>query len=340
MRRSVGPASNSRLVFIRKCREYLAIAGTGTHFLKPCGPKLVGRLMEEFQNSQYAEPTIDVKFAGLRRAWRNPVFARWRERLASDDHSLLAAGVAFFSFLAIAPMIAAIALAYGLFAAPETLAARLDQIRRAFPADTAYVLEEPIRLALEKADGTQGLALALALVLALFGARGAASALIAALNRAYDRRERRSFIRLQLTAIVVTICLVATIIVAFSLISITGIIGAHWFTGAPGLEVIVDIISMAIFVAMSAAVVASLYRWAPDGPSKPWRWITPGTILTAVSWFCLSFAFSSYAANIGRFGAAYGSLGAIVALLTWLYFSSLALFAGATLNRAIEEQGG
>lgn len=96
----------------------------------------------------------------------------------------MAAGVAFFAFLAIAPMIAAVALAYGLLAAPETLAARLDQIRSAFPADTASVLEEPIRLALEKADGTQGLALVLALFLAVFGARGAATALIAALNRA------------------------------------------------------------------------------------------------------------------------------------------------------------
>ena len=83
--------------------------------------------------------------------------------------------------------------------------------------------------------------------------------------------------------------------------------------------------------------MASLYRWAPDCPSGRWRWISPGTVLTSVVWLILSTAFSAYAANIGKFGAAYGSLGAIVALLTWLYFSSLALFAGASLNRAIEE---
>lgn len=276
--------------------------------------------------------------ARLRNAWAHPVFARWRQRLATDDHSLMAAGVAFFAFLAIAPMIAAIALAYGLLAAPETLSARLDQIRSAFPADTASVLEEPIRLALEKADGTQGLALVLALFLAIFGARGAATALIAALNRAYDRKESRSFVRLQLTALAVTGGLIAAIIAAFALVSASGLIGSAWLPASPWVERIVNAVSTAVFVAMSAAVVASLYRWAPDCPSGRWRWISPGTVLTAVVWLVLSTAFSAYAANIGKFGAAYGSLGAIVALLTWLYFSSLALFAGASLNRAIEER--
>lgn len=273
----------------------------------------------------------------MRHAWAHPVFARWRQRLATDDHSLMAAGVAFFAFLAIAPMIAAVALAYGLLAAPETLAARLDQIRSAFPADTASVLEEPIRLALEKADGTQGLALVLALFLAVFGARGAAAALIAALNRAYDRQEGRSFVRLQLTALVVTAGLVAAIIIAFTMVSASGLIGSIWLPASPWLERVVDAVSTVIFLAMSSAVVASLYRWAPDCPSGRWRWISPGTVLTSVVWLILSTAFSAYAANIGKFGAAYGSLGAIVALLTWLYFSSLALFAGASLNRAIEE---
>ncbi|MDZ7872153.1 MAG: YihY/virulence factor BrkB family protein [Rhizobium sp.] len=276
--------------------------------------------------------------ARVRSAWAHPVFARWRQRLATDDHSLMAAGVAFFAFLAIAPMIAAIALAYGLIAAPETLAARLDQIRRAFPADTASVLEEPIRLALEKADGTQGLALLLALSLAIVGARGAATALIASLNRAYDRQESRSFVRLQLTALAVTAGLVVAIIVAFALVSASSLIGSScWLPTSRWVEWIVDAVSTAIFMAMSAAVVASLYRWAPDCPSGRWRWISPGTVLTGVAWLGLSTAFSAYAVNIGRFGAAYGSLGAIVALLTWLYFSSLVLFAGASLNRAIEE---
>ena len=269
--------------------------------------------------------------------WTNPIFARWRQRLATDDPSLMAAGVAFFAFLAIAPMIAAIALTYGLLANPETLAARLNQIRDAFPADTASVLEEPIRIALERTDNTQGLALALALFLAVFGARGAAIAIIAALNRAYDRRESRPFVRLQLTALAVTAGLIVAIITSFALVSVSGLIGSTFIPTSSWMSWIVDFVSTAIFVAMSAAVVASLYRWAPNCPSGRWRWISPGTILTSVIWLILSSAFSAYATNVGRFGAAYGSLGAIVALLTWLYFSSLALFAGASLNRAIEE---
>lgn len=275
--------------------------------------------------------------ARIRRAWSNPVFTRWRERLAVDEHSLLAAGVAFFAFLAIAPMIAAVALAYGLLAAPETLATHLDEIRRVFPADTASVLEEPIRLALQKAVGPQGIALVVALFLAIFSARGAATALIAALNRAYDRKEGRSFLSLQLTALAVTAGLIVAIIVAFALVSASSLIGSTWLPATPLVELGVRVVSTVIFVAMGAAVVASLYRWAPDCPSGRWRWISPGTMLTATAWLILSLGFSAYANNIGRFGAAYGSLGAIVALLTWLYFSALALFAGASLNRALEE---
>jgi membrane protein len=273
----------------------------------------------------------------LRKIWAHPVFARWRDRLAADDHSLLAAGVAFFAFLALAPMIAAIALAYGLFASRETLVQRLAQVHAAFPADTASVIQEPIRLALEKADGTQGLALAAALGLALVGARGAATALITALNRAYDRRESRSFVCLQLTALAVTSGLIVSIIAAFTLASASGLVGSYWLPASRWLEWLISAVSTVIFVAMSAMVVASLYRWAPDCPSGKWRWISPGTIMTSCAWLLLSAAFSTYAANIGHFGTAYGSLGAIVALLTWLYFSSLALFAGASFNRAIDE---
>lgn len=155
--------------------------------------------------------------------------------------------------------------------------------------------------------------------------------------RAYDRQESRSFVRLQSTALAVTGGLIAAIIVAFALVSASGLIGSAWLPASPWVERMVDAVSTAIFGAMSAAVVASLYRWAPDCPSARWRWISPGTVLTAVVWLVLSTAFSAYATNIGKFGAAYGSLGAIVALLTWLYFSSLALFTGASLNRAIEE---
>lgn len=292
------------------------------------------------RNSRYKSSRRHLPFkvaAYFQKLWTNPIFARWRQRLATDDPSLMAAGVAFFAFLALAPMIAAIALTYGLLANPDTLAARLDQIRDAFPADTASVLEEPIRIALERTDNTQGLALVVALFLAIFGARGAAIALIAALNRAYDKKESRPFVRLQLTALAVTAGLLVAIITSFALVSVSGLIGSAFIPAASWISWIVDIASTAIFVAMSAAVVASLYRWAPNCPSGRWRWISPGTMLTSVVWLILSSAFSAYATNIGRFGAAYGSLGAIVALLTWLYFSSLVLFAGASLNRAIEE---
>lgn len=273
----------------------------------------------------------------LKRVWQHPVFARWRDRLASDDHNLMAAGVAFFAFLAIAPLVASLALTYGLLAPPDVLAERLMDIRRLFPADTAAVLEEPIRMALEGASTKQGLALALSLALAVFGARGAASAIISALNSAYDRQETRSFLRLQMAALVLTVAMLVAIMVSFGLVSLIGLIGTDLLPANRLIEWLVSALTLLTFIGISTAVVASLYRWAPDHPEALWCWITPGTVLTAICWFALSIGFSWYASNIGRFGAAYGSLAAIAALLTWLYFSALAMFLGASLNRAIEE---
>lgn len=272
----------------------------------------------------------------LRAAWQNPVFADLRQRLNDLDFSLQAAGIAFFTFLSIVPLIGSLALAYGLFSEPVVLERRLDEIKRLFPRETAVLLQEPIRLALDSARSRQGLALLVVLGVTLFAARGAASSIITALNNAYNREETRSFVRLQLTAIALTAAIIATLATTFAIASLISSLGTSLLPASRVTEALITTLSVVTLTAISAAVVASMFRWVPDHSEAKWKWITPGSVTTAVAWFLLSSGFSWYADNFGRFGTVYGSLGAIIALLTWLYFSAMVLFVGACLNRSLE----
>ena len=272
----------------------------------------------------------------VKNAWANPIFANLRKRLSDTDFSLQAAGIAFFAFLSIVPLIGSIALAYGLFTEPSVLEQHLEDTKRLFPRETAALLQEPIRLALESAGSKQGIALLVGLIVAIFAARGAASAIITALNNAYDREETRSFFRLQGTALLLTAAIIVTLVTTFSIASLITSIGTRFLPASPITEFIMTVISIGLLTAISAAVVASMFRWVPDHTEAHWKWITPGSVLTAFAWFVLSSGFSWYADNFGKFGTVYGSLGAIVALLTWLYFSAMALFIGACLNRTLE----
>ncbi|NML96218.1 YihY/virulence factor BrkB family protein [Novosphingobium olei] len=292
------------------------------------------------QPSSYAESRrvciVTTIALALRRVSTRPIIANLRKRLGDTDFSLQAAGIAFFAFLSIVPLIGSFALAYGLFAQPRVLKQHLEDIKRLFPRETAEILQEPIRLALESAGAKQGLALIMGLIVAIFAARGAASAIITALNNAYDREETRSFLRLQGTALLLTAAIIVTLVTTFSIASFITSIGTRFLPASPVTDFLLTIMSVGLLTAISAAVVASMFRWVPDHTEARWKWITPGSVMTAVAWFLLSSSFSWYADHFGKFGTVYGSLGAIVALLTWLYFSAMALFAGACLNRSLE----
>jgi membrane protein len=91
-------------------------------------------------------------------------------------------------------------------------------------------------------------------------------------------------------------------------------------------------------VLVASAVAAMLYRFGPSREDAKWKWITPGSSLTAIGWLVLTLLFGLYVSNLTNYSAMYGSLGAVVALLTWLYLSAYAFVFGAELNSEIEHQ--
>ncbi len=270
---------------------------------------------------------LRIWFAAAKRTWAE----------ASEDNiGLIAAGVAFYGFLALVPLIGATALVYGLIASPDTVAANMAQLASIMPDDIARLIGEQL-LGMVQTPGTKkGLGLVIALGAALFGARNGAGAMIMALNIAYEETEKRGFVRLNLLAIGMTAGAVAVAVLAMIAIAALGHL-QRLLPAAPDVLVAGGKIAAYLMLTLAgAAGAATLYRYAPCRADARWKWITPGSILAAALGPALTFGFGIYATNFGNYNGTYGSLGAVVATLTWLYLSSYILLFGAELNCEIE----
>ena len=271
-----------------------------------------------------------------RATWIAVAKRSWAE--ASDDNiGLVAAGVAFYGFLAIVPLLGAVVLSYGLLAEPETVIANVRTLAAAMPADAAQLVGEQLMNVVETSEGKKGFGLLLALGIALFGARNGAGAVVTALNIAYEEKEKRGFVRLTLVNLAITFAAVLAAIAAG--LAVTALAALEEvLPHAPGVAVAGKIVSYLLLMLVAAAAAATLYRYGPSRAQARWTWITPGSLLTAAGWVLLTLGFGIYVANFGNYNATYGSLGAVVVLLTWLYLSSYLLLFGAELNSELEHQ--
>lgn len=265
------------------------------------------------------------------RDWRAVLVRTWKE--ASDDNiGLVAAGVAFYGFLALVPLLSAVVLTYGIFAEPGTVVRHMQALTAVMPRDVARSVGEQLLSIVAGSDGKKGVGLLVAIAIALFGARNGAGALVTALNIAYDASEKRGFVRLNLLALTITACAAAG--AGLAALSVTALAAAANLLpyANDALLIIGTILTYTLLTLAGAAGAAALYRFAPCRPSARWIWISPGSILAGLLWLAVTLGFGAYVANIAHYDATYGSLGAVVALLSWMYLSSYALLFGAELN--------
>jgi len=270
-------------------------------------------------------------------AWKDVALRTWRES-SQDNVGLVAAGVAFYGFLALVPLLGAIVLTYGLVANPQSVVDHVQGLTKAMPADVATIVSEQLMNVVRASGGKKGLGLILALAIALWGARNSMGSIVTALNIAYEEEEKRGFFKITLISLAMTVC---AVLVALLAIAATTIL-ATLEDLLPGLGTVgivpAKVLSYALLLGAAAAAVATLYRYGPSREKAQWTWITPGSLFAAISWLALTLGFGFYVANFGNYDKTYGSLGAVVVLLTWLYLSSYVLLFGAELNSELEHQ--
>lgn len=270
-------------------------------------------------------------------AWKDIASRTWK-RTWQDNVGLVSAGVAYYGFLAIVPLLGLIVLFYGFVAQPATVVSNMRTLTALLPPDAAKLITQQLMSSVKSSEQTKGLGIVVALIVALYGATNGASAVITALNIAYEEKEKRGLLRYYGTAMAMTVGAVIVAVVALAGTTVIAFLG-HL---APRTSLPLVIAGKAgAYVAMilaAAAVAATLYRYAPSREKARWKWITPGSIFAAVAWLLLTSGFGFYVTNITNYNVTYGSLGTVIVLLTWIYLSAYALVFGGELNSEIEHQ--
>lgn len=269
--------------------------------------------------------------------WKEIALRTWKEA-GKDNVGIVAAGVAFYGFLALVPLMGAIVLTYGLFAEPATVLRHAGSITGMIPGEAGQLIGQQLISVVETSGGKKGLGLLVALAVAIWGARNAAGSVVTALNIAYEEEEKRGFIKVNLLAIGMTVGAVLLALLAGGAIGMLGFV-QHLFPDlGPVGAFFWKLLTYLLLGGVAAAAAATLFRYGPSREKARWTWLTPGSIAFAAVWILLTLGFGFYVSNFGNYGATYGSLSAIVVLLTWLYLSSYVLLFAAELNSEIEHQ--
>ena len=271
------------------------------------------------------------------RGWRDVLMRTWKES-EDDNVGLIAAGVAFYSFVAFVPLLASIMLIYGLVADPLTVARHIQRLFEILPGEAAGLIGEQLRGMTEGDPAPKGFALLLALLLALYGSMKGASAVIIALNVANEVHETRSFLRTNAIALLITLGAIVAVMVAIAATAALGFVDRLLPTSAPILHTALKLLFWIVAALVTSALLATVYRYAPNRPNAQWRWLSPGSLAATLLVLAATLGFGFYVANFGNYNATYGSLGAVVVFLTWLYLSAYIVLMGAELNTELEKQ--
>jgi membrane protein len=253
------------------------------------------------------------------------------QEINNDRVPAVAGGVTFYMVLAIFPGIAAFISLYALFADPMTIRDHLAVIEGFLPADTFRLMQAEILRIAGKNSGALGLASLISLAVALASANGGTKALMDALNVAFGGPERRSFVRLNLTALALTVGAIVFVLVGAAAVVVVPILFA-----AVGIErqgtALLGFLRWPLLLLILSVGLSVLYRFGPSRDDPSWRWVSPGSVAASLLWVIASSAFSWYLANFADYNATYGSLGAAIGLLMWLWVTFVAILAGAELD--------
>jgi membrane protein len=263
----------------------------------------------------------------------------WRtyEQMGEDRLLAVAAGVVFYALLALFPAVTAFVSFYGLFAEASTINDHLSVAAALMPASAFGIVQDQVGRVLAKGDVKLGFAFIFGVGLSLWSANAGMKAIIDALNVVYEETERRGFIRLNLVSLAFTVGAIGALLVALGCIVVFPLvmsgIGLESLT-----EVIFRIARWPVLITVVILGLAVLYRYGPSRREAKWRWLSLGSVFAALSWMAGSALLSWYLENFANYDAAYGSLGAAIGMMIWMWMSSIVVLLAAQLNSEIEHQ--
>lgn len=269
------------------------------------------------------------------RGWRD-ILRRTFGRLSEDNLSIVAAGMAFYAFTAMVPALAATIAIYALLNDPATVTGQIESMSHVLPEQARPILHDQL-VRLTADNQSAGWSAVIGVGIALFGAMKAMVALMTGLNIAYHESERRGVVKLYGSALLLTLSGIVGIILAVSLIAVVpSVLRVLGVDGAA--QTAFAILRWPLLAALFAFALAVVYRYAACRDKPRWRWVSWGAAIATLLWLLGSAAFSHYVARFGDFEGTYGSLGAIVAMLMWLFLTAYVILLGAELDAEMERQ--
>jgi membrane protein len=250
----------------------------------------------------------------------------------------LAAALAYYSFLAIpAVLLVAVGL-FSLFASEDAITTMIDKLGTVVPSQTTQLLEDSLRRMNENKSGSLVMAV-VGFVLALWTTTGAMTSFMRALNRAYDRDEGRGFVKQRLVAVQMVVAMGVAFLLIFGLL-VLGPVMSDWIGNALNIEGVIGwawwIAQWPILIMGLLAVFATVLYLGPNVDHPRWQFVTPGSVFAIVVWLLASGLFAIYTAMFASYNKAWGSLAAVIVMLTWLWLTGIALLLGAEINAEAE----
>jgi membrane protein len=252
-----------------------------------------------------------------------------------DDNCLgLAAQLAYYFFLALFPALLFV-LALASFFPSRLMQDLLGTLALVAPPDVLAIIQDQLS---KIAQGDDRGLLTLCIVGAVWSSSAALGALIDTMNRAYDVQESRSWWKVRLLAIALTVALALFILLSFTLV-LVGPSAAEWLARHAGLGPVFEwtwkIAQWPIAFGLAALGISLVNYYAPD-VRQEWRWIWPGSVLATLLWLITSLGFKAYVTRLADYNASYGAVGGVIVLMLWFYLSGLSILVGAELNAELE----
>jgi len=250
--------------------------------------------------------------------------------MAAGHIGLIAAGVAFYAIFALFPATTATIALWSLISDPSVIARYLDVAAGFIPEQAYTLLNDQVTALLSGPRATLGWATAVSVAIALFSARAGVQALVQGINVIHGCPSRK-VLRGVLAGYLITLALVAITLAAFAIIIIVPI-GIAFLPIGILRDWLLTELPWVMMLALIFVALAILYRFGPYRAESRAGWISPGAIVAAIAWAAGSLGFSYYIANFGAYNRVYGSIGAVIALLMWLYISAYVILVGAAIN--------
>jgi membrane protein len=286
------------------------------------------------KDGYYAQNPIEIPA----REWLE-IFKRVKEQIKKDNVLIIASGVAFYFFLALIPAIAVTIALYGLIFEPGQVEHQMRQIAEILPEPANDLVAAILRQTAEKPQGALGWGLIVGVLLGLWIANFATTAVFKAINIAYNETNKRSFLKSKFITLIFTVGIILT-----GILSMAFVVGfpafINWLSLPSGLQSVLSILRWIILALIVFFALGITYKIAPDREHARFRWVNVGSIIATVIWIMGSLFFSFYVNNLVNFDRIFGGIAAVIILMIWFLLTAFIIILGAKINAEAEHQTG